>query len=313
MDREWVRHLDRWAASAHDVVVKGLEPMVPVECVVCRAESVALCVSCRRMLHRTGGHPVRVETHARHADGLPIVAAGPYEHELATCILAMKQSGRTDLLPYLAPLLGGALQRAVASSLPGLSRNNQETPLHRAGQYTGDQGDELPVAAGLAAPVELVPIPTSARALRRRWYDPVEELLKACRRADCLPAQLRVVPWLVHRSRDPGASWRELDSLVPLIASREKAQKSLSARQRKGAATARYRVAAGRRERDGHRRGPGCVILVDDVVTTGATLAQARNVLVGGGATVLGAVVLAATRTPSENTESGPVMEPGPR
>lgn len=233
---------------------------------------MALCAPCRRLLYRTTARPLRVERHARHAAGLPIVAAGAYEHELATCILAMKQAGRTDLVPVLAPVLGRALRSAL-----------------------GTQGPSCPV------PVELVGIPSSARALRRRWYDPVEELLAACRRSGHLTAHVRVTPWLVHRSRDPGANLRDLPGRLRPGGGGPGAQKTLSADQRLGTGQQRFRVAPGRRMPGGVRAGPGTVVLIDDVVTTGATLAQARRSLEAAGAEVLGAVVLAAANTPGEN------------
>mgnify|MGYP007002840548 CR=1 FL=1 len=65
------------------------------------------------------------------------------------------------------------------------------------------------VRAGLgedSADQVLVPIPTSARALRRRWSDPVNELLARAGREGLLPAGARIEPWLAHRSRTAGAA-----------------------------------------------------------------------------------------------------------
>lgn len=68
-----------------------------------------------------------------------------------------------------------------------------------------------------------------------------------------------------------------------------------------------HRLSAGARRRGRRvrlRRGrqlSGPVVLVDDVVTTGATLAEARQSLEGGGAQVLGALVLAATLRPGSS------------
>lgn len=73
------------------------------------------------------------------------------------------------------------------------------------------------------------------------------------------------------------------------------------------------RLSAGARRRGRRvrlRRGrqvSGPVVLVDDVVTTGATLAEARDCLDGGGARVHGALVLAATLRPgSSRWRAGP-------
>ncbi|ROZ62618.1 ComF family protein [Kocuria soli] len=272
---------DRVATAVTGVIATGLEPVLPVECVVCREPGAALCRSCRRLLHRSTAHPARVEHYARHADGLPIVAAGTYEHELATCLLAMKQAGRTDLLPELGPVLLRAVRAALGTPGP------------------------VDDTAGPRR-VDLVPIPTSARALRRRWFDPVGELLSAGRPGVNLPPGTSVTPWLVHRSRDPDGAIRELAQRLHLGPRAEAgAQKARSADARVRSGAQNFRVATGRRLPSGRRAQPGAVVLIDDVVTTGATLSRACRTLRDAGAEVLGAVVLAAAHTPTGNMPHG--------
>lgn len=278
--------VDRWAAGIVGTVARGLEPILPVECAVCGTPAVNLCSPCRRLLHRITATPLRVESGARHARGLPIVAGGAYEHELAACILALKQGGRTDLLPVLGPVLIRAIGAAVGAG--------QLTP---KSTWTSP-GPESSEPVGVA----LVPVPTSSRALRKRWFDPVAEILAEALRLHLLPPQLHAVPWLVHRSRDPSGVWAPARAVLRRGAQRDLGpQKLRSADQRGRGEGPRFRVATGRTTGSGRPQRPGTVILIDDVVTTGATLHQARLTLESAGATVLGAVVLAAANTPSGN------------
>lgn len=106
----------------------------------------------------------------------------------------------------------------------------------------------------------LVPVPPSASSRRRRGFDPVTLL--------ALRAGVVLTP-----------------AFAP--ARPHEMQKGLGAEQRarnlEGVFTLRRAVT-------------GCpVLLVDDVVTTGSTLAEAARVLAAGGADVRGAVTLAAT------------------
>lgn len=198
------------------------------------------------------------------------MAAGAYEHELATCLLAFKQAGRTDLTSALAAVLSRSLRAAL----------------------------DPPSTTRLPGSVELVVVPSSATALRRRWFDPVEVLLNAVAVEATVGPEVRCMPWLAHTSRDPGGALQTLLGRVLSPGSGE-AQKVKTAEQRGLSGPPPFRVRRAPRGRGGEQRGPTQVVLVDDVVTTGATLNRARGVLERAGATVLGAVVLAAANTPT--------------
>ena len=108
--------------------------------------------------------------------------------------------------------------------------------------------------------VDAVPVPASDASLRRRGYRPVELLMH---HAGVAPS--RELRWA-----------RQTDD-----------QRVLGREQR--AANRRDSLRA-RRRLDGRD-----VVVVDDVVTTGATLREARRALAAAGARVVGAVALAAT------------------
>ncbi|MFI7584280.1 ComF family protein [Kocuria sp. M1N1S27] len=239
------RSLDLAAARALDRLAEAAEVLLPVECAVCRAPGTALCRACRLVLRRSCARPFEASSAAPLLDPpLPVVAAGRYAHGLATCLLALKNTGRTDLVPVLGACLATALHAAARDWPPG--------------------------------PVLLVPVPTTPSARRRRWFDPVRLLLDDCARRGVLPAGARVARGLRH-----GAS----GSLLP-----GPAQKRLGTAGRRARPSGSLRCAV--------PRGARCVV-VDDVLTTGATLAEARRALRAGGAEAIGAVVLAAVRPPA--------------
>ncbi len=128
----------------------------------------------------------------------------------------------------------------------------------------------------------LVPVPTSAGAFVKRGFSPVHLLLRSLGlRRGTGTVQVRDVLAQIPCSRRAGRASREVRK-----------------------ASAGVRGPGGSADPCGWLRGsakrwPGSrCIIVDDVLTTGATLSEAARALHLAGAVVTGAVVLAATRPP---------------
>jgi ComF family protein len=193
----------------------------PVECAGCGRPDRAVCAACRAELRPA---PIRRTL----TDGTPAIAALQYTGPLRAMVLEFKERNRTDVARALAWPLAAAV--SAARELPG------------------------------AAAAELVPVPTSAAAYRRRGYDPVGLLL---RRAG-LPAS-RVL------SRRRGRA----------------AQKALGSLERRTNTAGMMRA---------RRPLPGRVfVLVDDVLTTGATIEECARAIRAAGGTVLAAAAVAST------------------
>jgi predicted amidophosphoribosyltransferase len=138
----------------------------------------------------------------------------------------------------------------------------------------------------IAEEVLLVWPPTSPRARLKRGRTPVEELVKEA----ALPRGFRPFGQALRRS-----------SRRPVPVFRPIGQKSRSKRSRR-AAVAHFRVAAESRPRVAGRE----VLLIDDVLTTGATLHGMYAALTEAGAFVRGAAVLAVTPRAGQESERRP-------
>jgi ComF family protein len=214
-----------------EALLDALAVLSPVSCVGCGRDDRALCDECRGCLRAD----VAVRVIGDGASAVRVHTALIYGSVVRACILALKESGRTDLVGALAAPLRAAIGAAMSAAIA-----------------------DSPAGSGLA-PV-LVAVPTSRSAWRRRGFDPVRLL---CMRARFRPVRLLKQVRATRRQKTLGVMERG---------------KNLD-----GSLRARRRLTGQR------------VILVDDVLTTGATLLEASRALREAGAEVVGAATLAYT------------------
>lgn len=206
------------------------------------------------------GRPRRVDGVAPALpDGLPVWGLGTYREELRRIVLAWKLGGRRDLDAVLADALGGV----VDAWLDGLG-----------GGATGEVGEAGD--AREASEIWVVPAPSRVgRALRGR--PPVTDLADAVARR------------LARRGRPA--------RVVAALASRGRSTHHVGGGTGHGAG---QRARSGRHARVVPRIEMVSreIVLVDDVLTTGETLARCRSAVLAAGGDAVAAIVLAAAGTP---------------
>ncbi len=193
---------------------------------------------------------------------LPVDCVGcgsPGRTLCGTCAALLQVRPRSRSVAGVGTVVSGVEYDGVARAAVLAFKNSGRTDL--AGPLSGALGVAARHALEpLAAPVALVPMPPTRRSAVERGYDPVAVLL--------------------HRARLPAVRLLSLQRRASDQASLARAARLLNAAGSMRAAPA----AAGLR-----------VVLVDDVVTTGATLLDAARAVRQAGGTVLGAITLAST------------------
>lgn len=186
-----------------------------------------------------------------------------YGEALAAAIIRMKHCGRPDLANRLGRLLAPTLGRALVAN--GVAENGERRPL------------EL-----------ILPVPLHGRKLRRRGFNQALELAKAAlawtRRSWPSGGPLTPVP--LACAVEPSAPIKlERNLLVRVRDTEELGRLSPAARAEQVAGA--FAVADARRV-EGRR-----VLIVDDVMTTGATLNECAQVLLRCGAAAVTVAALA--------------------
>ncbi len=239
--------------------------VLPVACAGCAAERVPLrygvCGPCAAELEGLAPRPAAPDPVPA---GLPpCTALGPYGGALRGVLLAYKERGRHRLAGPLGHLLAGAVAGA-----------------------TGQTGGAPRV------PVLVLPVPSTARAVRQRHGDHLA----------------RVAAHTVRRLRATG--W-DAALVRPLRALPRPDSATLDRAGRAAAAQASLRPRPARLQRVRRAVADGArLVVVDDIITTGATLAAVAGVLSGAGVPVGGAAVLAATQRRHRTT--GGTTRPAP-
>lgn len=213
-----------------------------------------LCPECRAVLN--GAAPSRVRP-VPEPSGLPVVhAAARYEDEARAVLLAHKERGALALAAPLGTALAGAVLAGLWEARAdggGVSGRAVRSPGGQAGALGAGRS-----TGGAGAPVLLVPVPSARGAVRARGHDPARRIALAA----------------ASELRRTGTPARVLAVLRQGRAVAD--QSGLNSRQRLDNLAGALTVAPG-----GGRllAGGGPVMLVDDVMTTGASLTEAARAL----------------------------------
>ena len=276
----------RTATRANLLLEAGADLLLGATCPGCGRPGFRLCPECGVTV---AAHVARPR-HKTALEGLPVWATLPYAGLASRLITAAKDRHRWDLLPTLSDCLALALAglldtmgtdrapppdsaRTDRAPPPNWARTDLDRQLDSASTGLTHLTTAGPLAGWPTSVIGLVPIPSSAAAVRRRGLDVAGRLAqRAGRRLGEVGVTARVVPLL---------------RIVRPVAD----QSGLGSVQRRANLAGAYGLARGWAA--GDRWGP--LVLVDDVVTTGASLAEGWRVVRTAGGTVLGAATVAAT------------------
>ncbi|WIX82060.1 ComF family protein [Amycolatopsis carbonis] len=253
-----------------------LDLLVPARCAGCGARGVPCCAECSRVW----GSLTEV-VRAPLAGLAPAYALARYQGVAKRVLIAYKERGRRDVAPALGRVLASALAALPRAGAPraGPSREGHSLggPSFGEPAFAGSSrpGSRLgkPVAAGDSArggPWCLVPAPSRRSASRLRGGPHVQRLADA---AACCLAQTGAEAFVAPALALKGAR----DAV------------GLSRAERVANLAGRLRFVPAGRPPPGSR-----VVVLDDVVTTGATAAACVRALTDAGVAVSAVVALLA-------------------
>jgi predicted amidophosphoribosyltransferase len=219
-----------------------------------------------------------------------VACASPGRVLCRSCEAALPRGGRvcwpTPTPPGLAPPFAAGAYDGALKSLVNQHKEHAVFALAEPlGRVLADVVHDL-LRGTVSQPVLLAPVPSRGPVVRSRGHDPL----------------LRVARVAARRLRRHGvpAHVRGL-----LVASGQVAdQSTLGARERAA------NLAGSMRSRGGGGAGGVPVVVVDDVLTTGATAREAQRALEAAGHRVVGIATVAATRKRQDSGGSLPF--PGP-
>lgn len=263
--------VERVAREALACLGEAGRVLVPLACAGCDAPDVVLCGECSAEL----GLPVRLEQHAPALRSeVAVWGAGAYVGRRRRIVLAWKTQAREDLeaplgrwtrgagmhvaerLAALAPPERGGSTDSGASTDSGGSTDSGSSPDSRASTDSNSQV------------IWVVPAPSS---WRRRWRG--------------RPPVWHLADGLARGLADAGRASAVVEALHATGAGHGQRGKGSRERRRRGQRVTSRLDLTGR-----------AIVLVDDVLTTGATVQGCIDAVEHAGGMVIGAVVLAGAR-----------------
>ncbi|MEV4010965.1 ComF family protein [Nonomuraea angiospora] len=243
-----------------------LDLVLPQTCAGCGAGGARWCAGCHAELV---GAPARRSPEPV-PDGLPDCwSAAPYEGAVRRAVVAYKERGAVAL----AEVLAEAVAFTIVTAVNGVTAVHDTMAVHDTTAVNGVMAVHDTTAPWAGGRFAVVPVPSARRTRRHRGHDPVGRL--------AVLAAGRLRAWGLRAE-----TWPALGQ-----ARRVADQAGLSSAERSSNLAGSLRV---RRT----PKGPpvACAVLLDDIVTTGATLVEAARALSSAGVRVPLAATVAATR-----------------